>query len=463
MPDFIQAAFGRKPNAIGRDVVNGGNVSLRHLERSTYILGAHGTGKSTCMLHLILCAIRNYRSGIVVLDPHGQLVNDLLLHCPPQHADRIIYFAPAEQRAKPLGFNPFEWRAEEGYGHKVAMVLSVFQHLWGTDWAQTPQLLLSLETCIRTLFAAYPHYQTHFMHMLHLVSDTVEGKQWRRKLAQAVQDDDVLRAHWEAWNKTEKGSTWNADTKSSRTRISHILNNATLRPILCQPISSSCLHFEEILSQKKILCVNLSNIEGEQGWQLLGSLILAQLVAMGYQREQIPENERVPCHIFADEYDSFVPQMFSEIIFKLRKYKLFTTIAHQSLSQVSGEALAAALNCGNMILFRVNSKESRILGSELYQDNSFPKNGLMSLPLYEAMVKYQDGRNVLQARVKMTPNSEVARSDVAHKIRQRSLDYGRFVEPAPPQVEINPLIETNKQPSISVSSVSEIDNAEWLG
>ena len=463
MPDFIQAAFGRKPNAIGRDVVNGGGISLRHLERSTYILGAHGTGKSTCMLQLILSEIRSYRSGIVVLDPHGQLVNDVLLHCPPQHADRIIYFAPAEQRAKPFGFNPFEWRAEEGYGHKVAMVLSVFQHLWGTDWAQTPQLLLALQICIRTLFASYQTYQTHFMHMLYLVSDTVEGRQWRTKLANVVQNDDVLRAQWQAWNKSDKGSTWHADTKSSRTRISHVLSNATLRPILSTPTSSSCFHFEKVLSQKGVLLVNLSNIEGEQGWQLLGSLILAQLVAMGYQREQIPENERVPCHIFADEYDSFVPKMFSELIFKLRKYKLFTTIAHQSLSQVSGEALAAALNCGNMILFRVNSKESRILGSEFYQDNSFPANGLMSLPLYEAMVKYQDGRNVRQARVKMTPNTEVARSNVAHKIRQRSLDYGRVIEPPAPQVEINPPVHANEQLSIKVSSVSEIDNSEWLG
>lgn len=462
MPDFIQAAFGRKPNALGRDVVNGGSVSLRHLERSTYILGAHGTGKSTCMLHLILCAIRNNTSGIVVLDPHGQLVNDVLLYCPPQHADRIIYFAPAEQRVKPFGFNPFEWRAEEGYGHKVAMVLSVFQHLWGTDWSQTPQLLLSLEACIRTLFAAYNEYQTHFMHMLYLVSDTNEGKQWRRKLANAVQHDDVLRAHWEAWNKSDKGSTWYADTKSSRTRVSHILNNASLRPILCQPTSSSCFHFEKVLSQKRVLLVNLSNIEGEQGWQLLGSLILAQLVAMGYQREQIPEKERVPCHIFADEYDSFVPKMFSEIIFKLRKYKLFTTIAHQSLSQVSGEALAAALNCGNIIVFRVNSKEARILGSEFYQDHSFPKSGLMGLPLYEAIVKYQDQRNIVQAHVKMEPNSEIAHYATALKIRERSLNYGRGFELSPSPLETNSVVETISQSSIDEASILEIDNTEWL-
>jgi hypothetical protein len=155
------------------------------------------------------------------------------------------------------------------------------------------------------------------------------GDVWRRQLSECTRDNPVVAGKWLEW---EREARRRADAESSRNKIHYLISNDIIRHILCQPTSSSCFHLQETLAAKKVLLVNLGRLDDESQ-RLLGSLILTQILAMAYLRAD--EADRVPCHIYSDEFHKFSPQAFVELINQTRKFKVFCTLAHQTLAQLN--------------------------------------------------------------------------------------------------------------------------------
>src|SRR5688572_14979223 len=69
----------------------------------TFAIGATGTGKSTLLESLIVQQIR-LGNGVLVIDPHGQLV-DGISHLIPRHrTNDVIWFDPTDDKVP--GLNP---------------------------------------------------------------------------------------------------------------------------------------------------------------------------------------------------------------------------------------------------------------------------------------------------------------------------------------------------------------------
>src|ERR1039458_8042752 len=85
--------FGEKPFTIDLD---------RRQFRHGWLLGKSGTGKSTLLRNIIVEAIRN-DIGIAVIDPHGDLIFDILNYIPEYRLKDIVYIDPESDRAPDLG------------------------------------------------------------------------------------------------------------------------------------------------------------------------------------------------------------------------------------------------------------------------------------------------------------------------------------------------------------------------
>lgn len=72
--------------------------------RHCYVIGQTGTGKTTLLLHKVLHDIRHGR-GVAVLDPHGALIDDILLRYPQERAQDLI-IVDMTDHDYPVGFNP---------------------------------------------------------------------------------------------------------------------------------------------------------------------------------------------------------------------------------------------------------------------------------------------------------------------------------------------------------------------
>ena len=74
--------------------------------RHVYILGATGTGKSTMLLSMIKKDIE-HKKGLCVIDPHGDLIEQVLSIIPKERIADTIYFNP-DDISYPMGINLLE-------------------------------------------------------------------------------------------------------------------------------------------------------------------------------------------------------------------------------------------------------------------------------------------------------------------------------------------------------------------
>jgi DNA helicase HerA-like ATPase len=90
-----------------------------------HVVGATGSGKSTLLANLALADMAAGR-GVVVIDPKGDLVDDLLARLPEQALGRLVLIDPKETEAPPalnvLGGEP----AEVAVDHVVSVFARIF-------------------------------------------------------------------------------------------------------------------------------------------------------------------------------------------------------------------------------------------------------------------------------------------------------------------------------------------------
>src|SRR6266508_1158292 len=66
-----------------------------------HVVGATGVGKTTLIASMVLDDVAQ-RRGVVVVDPSGDLVNDLLDRLPAEVGERLVLLDPSEDQAPPI-------------------------------------------------------------------------------------------------------------------------------------------------------------------------------------------------------------------------------------------------------------------------------------------------------------------------------------------------------------------------
>ena len=95
-----------------------------------HLVGATGSGKSTLICNLALDDIAHGR-GVVVIDPKGDLVGDLLERLPEQALDRLVLLDPDEPDAPPT-LNVLEGKDPDlVVDHLVGILHRIWHAYWG--------------------------------------------------------------------------------------------------------------------------------------------------------------------------------------------------------------------------------------------------------------------------------------------------------------------------------------------
>src|SRR5713226_6067621 len=115
-------------------------------KKSIAIFGKSGTGKTTLMRNMIACDLFG-GAGLTVVDPHGDLIDELLDIIPRERTNDVNYFNPKDT-SRALGLNILESVRPEQRALTVSNVVSIFHKIWEQSWGPR------LEDILRnTLFA----------------------------------------------------------------------------------------------------------------------------------------------------------------------------------------------------------------------------------------------------------------------------------------------------------------------
>ena len=320
--------------------------------RHLYAVGKSGSGKSKLLELLIKNDILNGK-GVGVLDPHGDLVDNVLKIIPKERMKDVVIFDPSDLNF-PISFNPLAQVPPELKIRVTIGFIEIFKKLFGANW--TPRL----EHVMRyTTLALLDTPGTTVLSILKMLTD----KNYRQMIVRNIQDN-VVKNFW-----VNEFSGWSE--KFDNEAITPLLNKVgqfvstnMIRNIVGQPENK--IDFREIMDGNKIFLMKVSKgILGEENAALMGAIVVTKLYQAAMSRADTAEENRVDFYMYVDEFQNFATDTFDEILSEARKYRLNLTIAHQFLGQLSKRIRTTVFgNVGSMLSFRVGGEDAKVLAEE---------------------------------------------------------------------------------------------------
>lgn len=346
-------------------------ISLKERKQGTYVIGTTGTGKSTFLKNIIYQdMVNDPEHGLCVLDPHGDLIDDLLEVVPEHRKDDVILFDPYDVE-RPFGLNllavenpsdPHEMRWV--VSNMMGTIERLFE-IWG------PQMEHVLRHSLLTALTYPGATMVELAHLLFL--DQSESDFLAENLK-----DPTLRRFWKTFPRSERMRY--ELVSSTLNKLTPFISDAMMRNIVGQ--SKNTVDLQKVMDGGKILFVNLSKGNlGETNSALLGSVIVNQILMAALRRKSIPENQRRQFHLIVDEFQNFATESFAILQSEARKYGVDVVVAHQYRDQLDLLSKGSTMNVGNMVIFRVTGRDSYDLASQF--DNSPPKPDTRVEPMYQ--------------------------------------------------------------------------------
>ncbi len=338
-----------------------------------YIVGKTGTGKSTLIGNMLISDIEA-GNGLALIDPHGDLAEDILDSIPQARIEDVIYFNPADMEY-PLGFNPLE-RSHPDYNHLIASgLISVFKKVFPSWWGSRMEHILR-----NSVMALLECENSTLLDLPKILTDD----NFRKKVLERVTNKQV-KNFW--LDEFSKYSRWYKSEAASPilNKVGQFLSNPLIRNIVGQKKSS--FKIRSVMDNKKILIVNLSKGKlGEDNCALLGAMLVTRIQLAALSRQDIHESARVPFYLYVDEVHNFLTESFADILSESRKYGLRLILAHQYIEQLDKDMRAAIFgNVGTIISFRVGADDARYLSREFAP--VFDELDIVNLPNYDIYLK----------------------------------------------------------------------------
>lgn len=405
-----------KPTPIGRSAVNPEDILSILPERHIAAFGKTGVGK-TALLRNIATWNFHHDSGLTVLDPHGSLVRDLLEMVPSGRTNDVIYFNPLEP-SRALGLNLLETNGHQQKPLVVSALISIMKNIWPENWGPRTEFILA--NSAHALLA-----QPQPVSLL-AIQKLSTNDQYRQSILRHVSDPAVL-SFFHLYDNQWAERFREEAIAPLLNKLSALTLNPLLRSIIGQIRSS--FDFRWMMDRKKIFLVDLSKgALGADVSSLLGSLIVTKLSLAALSRQDIPESERVPHLLIADEVQNFIHGVdFPTVLSEARKYKLSLAIATQTIASLEPKTVAAVLgNCATLMSFRVSGEDAQTISREFAM--VIPASELQSLNDYTLYLRTlrkgkSFGPHLLQT---FPPFERTGSENTPERIIRTSLErYGR--------------------------------------
>ncbi len=338
--------------------------------RHQYIIWKSGWGKSVYIWYLARQDVWNW-DGICVIDPHGDLVEDVLEFVPKERAKDVVIFDPADTE-RPMGLNMLDIIATDPDIRKREM-----------DRAAMDATEIFIKIFGDEIFG--PRIQHYFRNgCLTLMEDEEDGgtlidvprlfvdEAFMKYKTQNLKNP-VVKSFWDH----EYANTGDREKQEMipyfSAKFGPFITNSTIRNIIGQP--KSAFNLREVMDNQKILLVNLSKGKiGALNAQLLGLIFVSKINMAAMSRADIPEEERKNFYMYVDEFQNFATETFWEILSEARKYRLALIMAHQFIAQIWGSGSqkwdkpsikdAVFGNAGTIQSFKVGADDAEYMEKE---------------------------------------------------------------------------------------------------
>ena len=330
-------------------------LSADDRRRHVYVIGSTGMGKSKFMRNIAYQDMMEGR-GFAFIDPHGDVVEELLAMVPKERIDDVIYFDPGDMD-NPIGMNMFEFQTPDQKDFIIQEAINMLYSLYdpghtgifgprGEHMFRNAALLLMSDPSGAS-FIDIPRVfiDPEFVKAkLKYVTDRQVYDYWTKEFPASQRSNDAGEV-----------TTWFVS------KWGPFISNQMMKNVLGQ--TKSGFNIREIMDNKKILLVNLSKGKmGELNSKLLGMIFVMKFQAAAMSRVDTPEDEREDFSLFVDEFQNFSTESFESILSEARKFRLNLIVANQFMTQLTDKIREGVLgNVGTIIAGRLGITDAELI------------------------------------------------------------------------------------------------------
>jgi type IV secretory pathway TraG/TraD family ATPase VirD4 len=310
-------------------------------------VGASRKGKSKLIEHIARDLIKE-GSGFCLIDPHGELYENLiqwLAYLKPRR--EIELFNPSyEQRV--VGFNPFKLdgqKDEARIATKVDRMVAATLRAWGaSDFNQAPRL----ERWLRCLYHVLIEQDYSVEVARYFLS--WEHVDIRNAIIQQIRSP-AIREQWMSLVAAKTPQGYAAQLESTSNRLFKFITHPTIRRII--GLFTNNIDLEAITAKKKILLVNLqpSDLLSDDAARLIGTLLLNELWEILRRRKTGYGMKPPPFYLIIDEFQNYATPDVPNMLDEGAKYGLHLMLFHQRLSQLSPDLHGSVKNAHARFVF----------------------------------------------------------------------------------------------------------------
>ncbi|MEW1779422.1 DUF5663 domain-containing protein [Streptomyces sp. NPDC086777] len=336
--------------------------------RHTYVVGRTGSGKTNMLKHMARQDIQADRS-VVVIDPHGDLVDYLLGHTAGRE-EEVLLLDLGDPEFLPV-LNPLDLDVRGKAETELAieefirlLVRQSYHEFYGPRFEEIVRLALESIT-----HDDYPFKPPGVIDLVRVLRSS-ERRRWIRDLL----TDSDLKERWEIFEQQRNDQIAEV-LHWVLSKFSELQQDGALGKVLAG--GTSTVSIEGVISRGGILLVKLPEWEmSRSAAALLGTFVQERVRKAVYARWRRFGDKADPVYMYVDEFQAFAVTGFDELVAEARKFGLSLVLAHQNLHQLnafsrftgstSDNVLSAILgNVANRIVFGVSNRDAKQLAEEL--------------------------------------------------------------------------------------------------
>nr|WP_245689617.1 DUF87 domain-containing protein [Streptomyces chattanoogensis] len=329
----------------------GVGIAVADARHHLHVMGATGSGKSTLIANLALDDVRNHR-GVIVIDPKGDLVTDLLDRLPDTCADRLVLIDPDDPHTPPC-LNVLDG---EDIDVVVDNITGIFRRIFTAFWGPRTDDVMRA-ACLTLL---KHRNRTGQLVTLADIPRLLGESAYRLRIIPALKDP-VLRGFW-AWYESMSEPSRAAVVGPVMNKLrAFLLRDFARRAISAGP---STFDLAQVLDGGILLARLPKGALGEETARLLGSFIVAGTWQAASARARAPEHRRIDATLSIDEAHNFLtlPYPLEDMLAEARGYRLSMLLAHQHLAQLPRDLREGiSANARNKVFFNASPEDSNAL------------------------------------------------------------------------------------------------------
>jgi hypothetical protein len=338
------------------------------------IMGGSDKGKSRVMANMICHDIESNDRAIVVIDSDGELT-DLVTNWTAAHvkgkefAKRIVIVDPT-YRGGSMSYNPLEPLEDINFIDAASAIVHGFKAIYTEPPGSQSQWNQQTANILRNAAILLMANNKTLIDLPTLLQDNdfrdilLEGIEKKKK---ERTEYTTLIETWGQYKRLARTDQWINWVEPILNRVTPMLSDPRIRPILTKPVGDLRLH--DLIVNKQVLLVRIPQGQLDQNANLLGSLLVTGLKQAALSLSIHESTKQKPCALYLDEMNNFIEKETIEALTQeTDKFQIGFVGCCKTLQHLPEDFRnQIIINVGTLLAFALAKKDGDMIGPQMFR------------------------------------------------------------------------------------------------